>query len=99
MVARELGAKTDAAKSLGQKAVNWYLNNYITSLFAGAFDSHDYTPIPPNIPLPDESSIQQAAEILSKAKKPVILLGSQSTLPPVKTEELKKALEVIWTFK
>ena len=95
MVARELGAKTDAAKSLAQKAVNWYLNNYITSLFAGAFSNHDYTPIPLDIPMPDEAKVQQAAELLSKAKRPVILLGSQATLPPVKAEELRKALEVI----
>jgi acetolactate synthase-like protein len=53
LVARELGAKSESSKNLAQKAVNWYLNNYIQSLFAGAFDQHDYSPIPISIPIPD----------------------------------------------
>lgn len=40
------------------------------------------------------STVQAAAEILSKAKKPVFLLGSQATLPPVSAEKLKETLEV-----
>jgi len=38
--------------------------------------------------------VQKAAEILSKAKRPVILLGSQVTLPPIPAEKLREALEV-----
>ena len=97
-MSRELGGKTGPAKSLAQKAINWYLNNYLQSLFAGAFETHDYTPIPPNIPLPKEEKIQEAAELLSKAKKPVILIGSQATLPPVSVNILKENLEVIRNF-
>ena len=36
--------------------------------------------------------------MVSKAKKPVAVLGSQSTLPPVATEKLKSALEVFVVF-
>ena len=39
-------------------------------------------------------SVQQSIELLSRAKKPLILLGSQATLPPVPVEELRKSLEV-----
>jgi acetolactate synthase-like protein len=39
--------------------------------------------------------VQSAAELLSKAKRPVILLGSQATLPPIPSEKLREALEVI----
>lgn len=38
--------------------------------------------------------VQRAVELLSKAKKPVILVGSQATLPPMPAEKLKEALEV-----
>ncbi len=98
LVSRELGGKTGPAKNLVQKAINWYLNNYLQSLFAGAFEKHEYSPIPPSIPLPKDKKIQQAAELLSKAKKPVILVGSQSTLPPVSVNQLKENLEVFKSF-
>jgi len=38
--------------------------------------------------------VQKSIELLSRAKKPVILLGSQSTLPPVPVDKLRKAVEV-----
>lgn len=44
------------------------------------------------------SLVQQAIEILSKAKKPVFLVGSQACLPPVPAEKLSEALEVIDFF-
>lgn len=39
-------------------------------------------------------SVQKSVEILSRAKRPVIIVGSQATLPPVPVEELRAALEV-----
>ena len=38
--------------------------------------------------------VKEAAEILSKAKRPVILIGSQATLPPIPSEKLRESLEV-----
>lgn len=38
--------------------------------------------------------VQSAVEIVSRAKKPLILLGSQATLPPVAASDVKKSLEV-----
>lgn len=93
LVQRELGAKNEAAKSLGQKVVNFYLSNYLATLFAGAFDKHDYEPLKPNIPYPDRDQVTKAAELLSQAKKPVFIIGSQATLPPVASKELQEALE------
>ncbi len=39
-------------------------------------------------------SVQTAIQLVSQAKKPVILLGSQSTLPPTPVDQLRKSLEV-----
>lgn len=50
LIRRELGVKESGNISLGQRVVNAYLNNYIYSLFAGAFDNHEYFPLKPNIP-------------------------------------------------
>ena len=43
----------------------------------------------------DIFTVQLSAEIVSRAKKPVIVLGSQATLPPVPADQLRKTLEVI----
>uniref|UniRef100_A0A8D0CHQ5 2-hydroxyacyl-CoA lyase 2 n=1 Tax=Scleropages formosus TaxID=113540 RepID=A0A8D0CHQ5_SCLFO len=37
--------------------------------------------------------VQQCAELVSRAKKPVILLGSQATLPPTPVDHIRTALE------
>jgi acetolactate synthase-like protein len=50
LVQRELGIKNDA-KSLVQKIIGLYLNNYLYSLFAGAFDKHEFSPLKPDIHL------------------------------------------------
>lgn len=93
MVKRELGVK-EGSKSLAQKLISLYLNNYLASLFAGAFVKHDFRPLKPDVSLATKEQVQKAAELLSKAKKPVILVGSQATLPPIPAEKLKQALEV-----
>ncbi|CAL1548616.1 unnamed protein product [Lymnaea stagnalis] len=40
-------------------------------------------------------SLQKCIELISRAKKPVILVGSQATLPPTPVEDLRKALETL----
>lgn len=59
LVKREMGIKDDS-KSLSQKLIALYLNNYIASLFAGAFDQHDYQPLKPEIKIAskDEGSLR-----------------------------------------
>ena len=55
LVQKEIGVKDEGGKSLGQRIVQAYLNNYLYSLFAGAFDKHEYAPLKPDIPLADRS--------------------------------------------
>ncbi|KAK3886330.1 hypothetical protein Pcinc_009506 [Petrolisthes cinctipes] len=92
MVAREVGMKGEA-KSVMQKIVNWYLGNYLDNLFAGAWDPRDTKPLRVSIPFASPELVNQCIEIVSKAKKPVIVLGSQATLPPTPVQDLRRALE------
>ncbi|XP_069132457.1 2-hydroxyacyl-CoA lyase 2-like isoform X1 [Argopecten irradians] len=94
-VSKEIGIKEKGKLSLMQKITNWYLSNYLSNLFAGAFEERDMSPLATDIKKPSSSQVQKGIELLSKAKKPVILIGSQATLPPVPVEELRKALEDI----
>lgn len=92
-VKREIGMKEKGPISLMQRIVNWYLNNHLNDLFCGAFEERDIKPIPVKQQKATASQIQKSIELLSKAKRPVILVGSQATLPPVPVDELKKSLE------
>jgi len=38
--------------------------------------------------------VQQCVQLLSRAKKPVMLIGSQATLPPCPVDKLATAVEV-----
>jgi acetolactate synthase-like protein len=50
LVQKELGIKSDS-KSFVQKLIGLYLNNYLYSLFAGAFDKHDFSPLKTSHPV------------------------------------------------
>ena len=43
-------------------------------------------------------SVDECVRLVSKSVHPVVILGSQSTLPPVPAEKLRQALEVSSTF-
>uniref|UniRef100_A0A8C2ZHC9 2-hydroxyacyl-CoA lyase 2 n=1 Tax=Cyclopterus lumpus TaxID=8103 RepID=A0A8C2ZHC9_CYCLU len=86
LVSKEFGVK-NPPKGLMGKVVSWYLNNHLMNLFAGAWETRDVSPLPVDIPQATDDQVQKCIELVSRAKKPVILLGSQATLPPTKTLE------------
>ncbi|MBN3300460.1 ILVBL protein, partial [Amia calva] len=92
LVEKEFAAK-NTPKGLVGKAISWYLRNHLTNLFAGAWEPQDLSPLPVQIPKATDQQVQQCVELVSRAKKPVILLGSQATLPPTPVENIRKALE------
>ncbi|XP_041467201.1 2-hydroxyacyl-CoA lyase 2-like [Lytechinus variegatus] len=94
LVLREVAAKGKQSGFVNN-IVNWYIMTFVNNIFAGAFDKRDPSPLPVNQPLATPLQVQQGIEIISRAKKPVILLGSQSTLPPLPADKLRAALEAI----
>ncbi|KAL2095903.1 hypothetical protein ACEWY4_008051 [Coilia grayii] len=94
LVAREFGVK-NPPKGLTGKIVTWYLQNHLSNLFAGAWEPRDTLPLPVEIPQATDDQVQRCIELVSRAKKPVILLGSQATLPPTPVDDIRKALETL----
>ncbi|CAN8010762.1 unnamed protein product [Ixodes pacificus] len=94
IVQSEVGFK-GSPKGFSQKLVKWYLDYYMHNLFAGAFRKRDASPLPVTIPTARPSQVQKCAEMLSQAKRPVIILGSQSTLPPHPVDSLRADLEAL----
>uniref|UniRef100_A0A8D0D065 2-hydroxyacyl-CoA lyase 2 n=1 Tax=Sander lucioperca TaxID=283035 RepID=A0A8D0D065_SANLU len=92
LVSKEFGVK-NPPKGLMGKIVSWYLNNHLMNLFAGAWETRDMSPLPVDIPQATDDQVQKCIELVSRAKKPVILLGSQATLPPTPADDIRNALE------
>ncbi|XP_059588458.1 2-hydroxyacyl-CoA lyase 2 isoform X4 [Alligator mississippiensis] len=92
LVEKELTPK-GSPKTFIAKAMSWYQHNFLRNLFAGAWETQDLFPLPVHVPQATAKQVQQCVELVSRAKKPIILLGSQVTLPPTPVKELRAALE------
>ncbi|XP_061637301.1 2-hydroxyacyl-CoA lyase 2 isoform X1 [Phyllopteryx taeniolatus] len=92
LVSREFAVK-NPPKGLMGKIVSWYLNNHLMNIFAGAWERRDISPLPIHIPQATDNQVQKCIELVSRANKPIILLGSQATLPPTPVDEIRSALE------
>ncbi|XP_030043967.1 acetolactate synthase-like protein [Microcaecilia unicolor] len=94
LVQKELSPKGSPKDTLG-KIINWYLQNHLNNLFAGAWEPQVVSPLPVHIPQASSQQVQKSCELLIQAKKPILLLGSQVTLPPTPVEKLRTALETL----
>ncbi|XP_039554072.1 2-hydroxyacyl-CoA lyase 2, partial [Passer montanus] len=70
-----------------------YLRNYVSDLFAGAWEPRELSPLPLSLPRASPKEVQLCSELLSRAQRPLVLVGSQALLPPTEPEELRAALE------
>ncbi|XP_069750538.1 2-hydroxyacyl-CoA lyase 2 isoform X2 [Narcine bancroftii] len=92
LVQREVIPK-NAPKGLVGKAINWYLQNHLNNLFSGAWDTRDVSPLSVDFPMATDAEVQSCMEMVSRSKRPIILVGSQATLPPTPVNKLRSALE------
>ncbi|XP_061734713.1 2-hydroxyacyl-CoA lyase 2 [Nerophis ophidion] len=92
LVSREFAVKNPPKGMMG-KIVSWYINNHLMNIFAGAWEQSDVSPLPVDIPQATSKEVQNCIELLSRAEKPVFLLGSQATLPPTPVDDIRRALE------
>ncbi|ELV13690.1 Acetolactate synthase-like protein [Tupaia chinensis] len=82
-------------KGLMGQAVAWYLENHLANLFAGAWEPQPEGPLPLDIPQASPLQVQRCVEILSRARRPLIVLGSQALLPPTPADKLRTAVETL----
>ncbi|XP_010638301.1 acetolactate synthase-like protein [Fukomys damarensis] len=82
-------------KGLMGRVTTWYLQNCLANLFAGAWEPQPEGPLPLDIPQASPLQVQCCVEILSRAKRPLLLLGSQALLPPTPPNKLRAAVETL----
>uniref|UniRef100_A0A8C3UP74 2-hydroxyacyl-CoA lyase 2 n=1 Tax=Catharus ustulatus TaxID=91951 RepID=A0A8C3UP74_CATUS len=56
------------------------------------WELRDPTPLPLSVPKATPEQVQLCSELLSRAQRPLVLVGSQALLPPTPAEELRSAL-------
>ena len=92
LVEQELFPKTKP-RTLVQHITALYIKAYIAKVFGNAWTPQDTSPLPVDRPFCRESDVKKVARLVRKAKKPLFLLGSQVTLPPVKGEDKRRYFE------
>jgi acetolactate synthase-like protein len=82
-------------RTLGDKAVRFYLNYHVNRLFAGSSGLKAGPPVKVRSPQPESGLIRLAADRLMNAQRPLILVGSQALIDVSHVEQLATALERI----
>ncbi|MEM8929977.1 MAG: thiamine pyrophosphate-binding protein [Acidobacteriota bacterium] len=92
---RDMYGVTDDAKpprSLGEKALRWYLTRHVDKLFRGADKVRPEPPRELPRPLAGGADLRRVARALKKAERPVALVGSQATLRVDRIDEVADAV-------
>jgi acetolactate synthase-like protein len=81
-------------RELDRRGSNWYLNYYIQNLFAAGFDvGREIRPWPIEIPFPKKEQVTKIVKAITKAERPLIIMGSQATLPPIDESKIATILQ------
>jgi acetolactate synthase-like protein len=90
------GAKAGkGARTLGEKALRWYVGWHLGRLFGEARPGPASAPVPVAAPVPDEARVRRAAVLLSRAERPVLLVGSQALLSATEADALAEAVRTL----
>jgi len=81
-------------RTLGGRARQWYVGRHLRRLFGGV-EAPTTAPLPVPAPAPDEAGVRRAAVLLSRAERPVLLVGSQALLSAKEADALAEAVRAL----
>lgn len=78
--------------AIADRLLRWYLNRHAARMFAGA--GAPYAPVgrPVTAPLAGETAVARAAEALSRAERPLLVLGSQAIVESAQAASVADAV-------
>jgi acetolactate synthase-1/2/3 large subunit len=75
------GAKSERQPlGLAARAEAWYVRRHLERLFTGVEATPVGPPDPTPVPSPDAARVRRAAQLLARAERPLLLVGSQALL-------------------
>jgi len=80
-------------KTVSEHAVSLYVKGHLAYVFGRGREPRIRTPRAPDVPTATDRDIRRAAEMLTKAERPLMVLGSQAMLRPDRAHELVEAVE------
>lgn len=87
-------AKTEKPdQTLTERAVSTYIRGHLAYVFGGSKSPQFHAPKPAQLQIAGDKPLLQAAALLERAERPVMVLGSQVMLHPHRTSELVSAIE------
>ncbi len=87
------GGESGRGGGLARRALGLSLRWHIPRLFAGPIRQASPEPVQVQVPQPRESVVQQVAESLGRARRPLLLVGSQALLDVAHVPELVAAVD------
>eukprot|EP00028_Trichosphaerium_sp_Am-I-7-wt_P011762 CAMPEP_0168539694 /NCGR_PEP_ID=MMETSP0405-20121227/21990_1 /TAXON_ID=498012 /ORGANISM="Trichosphaerium sp, Strain Am-I-7 wt" /LENGTH=505 /DNA_ID=CAMNT_0008569325 /DNA_START=101 /DNA_END=1613 /DNA_ORIENTATION=- len=91
---KEMENQKPKGTSWAAAITRWYIDRHIARVFSGMEkDFCFHAPRKPSIPTFSKSQLQTALQKIKGAKKPVLIVGSQSLLSAEKAEELRRAVD------
>jgi len=96
------GARSTAPRSLGARFERWYLRRHLDRMFAGPAQAagrpatagfgRSAQERPPGH---DPNRVRRAADLLGRAERPVLLVGSQAMIRPAAADDLARAVATL----
>jgi len=91
----EQESKLKDPKNILQWITAKYIDYHLNYVFGDAFEPQCTDPLPVTFPRSSPNQVSQAAELVRKSKKPVIIVGSQATIPPTPVEDVAASLNAM----
>lgn len=79
-------------RSIADRLVRWHLGRHVERLFKGAGDDAPQPAPPAAIVVPPARSVSRAAAALARARRPVVLVGSQALAQAAEAPRIAEAL-------
>jgi acetolactate synthase-like protein len=90
------GAKAGKeVRTVGERALRWYVRRHLGRLFGGVAARAASPAGAVRAPDPDETGVRRAAVLLSRAERPVLLVGSQALLGATAAGLLAEAVRAL----
>ncbi|MCB0553979.1 MAG: hypothetical protein KDD02_10535 [Phaeodactylibacter sp.] len=87
------GMKNTGARSLGEKALQWYINRHVNGLFRGM--EHYQAPLPLKARTPgfSDQEVRAVSQALHESERPLCIISSGAMMRPQEVQALSKAVQ------